>query len=225
MRVLFKVLIATIFALGLVTSSWATTYNVDIDAPLPDGVSYGPTASASTNACSATTCAGGFNEAYTFVAQPGDTINFGTVSLSSFIFGDGRQEQPVEYVDGSGQLVFGFGTPTALYGGSLGVSYQFTSFILLNSGPNAECNSGVPSCIPDLETLLNSAPAQYDLSFTLPDGFIEFGWTNPSVYTPPEFIGTVTEAVPEPSTWAMLLVGFAGIGFAAHRRRGLIPRH
>jgi hypothetical protein len=26
-------------------------------------------------------------------------------------------------------------------------------------------------------------------------------------------------AVPEPSTWAMLLIGFAGIGFMAHRRR------
>ncbi len=26
-------------------------------------------------------------------------------------------------------------------------------------------------------------------------------------------------AVPEPSTWAMLLIGFAGLGFAGHRRR------
>jgi hypothetical protein len=30
---------------------------------------------------------------------------------------------------------------------------------------------------------------------------------------------TVNPPVPEPSTWAMLLIGFAGIGFAAHRRR------
>ncbi len=27
-------------------------------------------------------------------------------------------------------------------------------------------------------------------------------------------------AAPEPSTWAMMMLGFAGIGFAAHRRRG-----
>jgi hypothetical protein len=27
-------------------------------------------------------------------------------------------------------------------------------------------------------------------------------------------------SVPEPSTWAMMLLGFAGIGFAAYRRRG-----
>ena len=29
----------------------------------------------------------------------------------------------------------------------------------------------------------------------------------------------LTSAVPEPSTWAMLLLGFAGIGFMGYRRR------
>jgi PEP-CTERM motif-containing protein len=29
----------------------------------------------------------------------------------------------------------------------------------------------------------------------------------------------VTSAIPEPSTWAMLLLGFAGLGFAGYRRR------
>jgi hypothetical protein len=28
----------------------------------------------------------------------------------------------------------------------------------------------------------------------------------------------ITAAVPEPSTWAMLLLGFAGVGFIAYRR-------
>jgi hypothetical protein len=30
---------------------------------------------------------------------------------------------------------------------------------------------------------------------------------------------TVTPAVPEPSTWAMMLLGFAGVGFMAYRRK------
>ncbi len=36
-----------------------------------------------------------------------------------------------------------------------------------------------------------------------------------------EFTGTMTAitAVPEPSTWAMIILGFAGIGFLAYRRR------
>lgn len=32
-----------------------------------------------------------------------------------------------------------------------------------------------------------------------------------------------TEAVPEPATWAMLLIGFAGIGFTAFRRSNKMP--
>jgi hypothetical protein len=32
-------------------------------------------------------------------------------------------------------------------------------------------------------------------------------------------IATVTGAVPEPSTWAMMILGFAGVGFMAYRRR------
>jgi hypothetical protein len=31
-------------------------------------------------------------------------------------------------------------------------------------------------------------------------------------------------AVPEPSTWAMLLIGFAGIGFVAYRRKHIMDR-
>jgi hypothetical protein len=31
-------------------------------------------------------------------------------------------------------------------------------------------------------------------------------------------VTSVTESVPEASTWAMLLIGFAGVGFAAYRR-------
>jgi hypothetical protein len=29
-------------------------------------------------------------------------------------------------------------------------------------------------------------------------------------------------AVPEPSTWAMMLIGFAGLGYAAVRRNGAV---
>ena len=35
-------------------------------------------------------------------------------------------------------------------------------------------------------------------------------------------IDTLAVNVPEPSTWAMMLLGFAGLGFAAYRRKSLI---
>jgi hypothetical protein len=33
-----------------------------------------------------------------------------------------------------------------------------------------------------------------------------------------------TPAVPEPSTWAMMILGFAGVGFMAYRRNRCLPR-
>jgi hypothetical protein len=32
-------------------------------------------------------------------------------------------------------------------------------------------------------------------------------------------IGNAVGAVPEPSTWAMMIFGFAGVGFTAYRRK------
>jgi hypothetical protein len=36
--------------------------------------------------------------------------------------------------------------------------------------------------------------------------------------------GTLTAAVPEPSTWAMMILGFLGVGFLAYRRKNGAPR-
>jgi hypothetical protein len=33
-------------------------------------------------------------------------------------------------------------------------------------------------------------------------------------------VGAVLSAVPEPSTWAMMILGFFGVGFMAYRRKG-----
>jgi hypothetical protein len=32
----------------------------------------------------------------------------------------------------------------------------------------------------------------------------------------------IGSAIPEPSTWAMLLLGFAGLGFLAYRKRATL---
>jgi hypothetical protein len=34
-----------------------------------------------------------------------------------------------------------------------------------------------------------------------------------------QFVTATIAAVPEPSTWAMMILGFAGVGFLAYRRR------
>jgi PEP-CTERM motif len=37
-------------------------------------------------------------------------------------------------------------------------------------------------------------------------------------YNPGEVVGSVSLNTPEPSTWVMMLVGFAGLGYVGHRR-------
>jgi hypothetical protein len=36
-------------------------------------------------------------------------------------------------------------------------------------------------------------------------------------------ITSVNGAVPEPSTWTMMILGFAGVGFMAYRRKDSTP--
>ena len=38
------------------------------------------------------------------------------------------------------------------------------------------------------------------------------------------FLGTQSSVVPEPATWAMMLVGFGGIGFQMRRKRAVLAR-
>ncbi|QHO76692.1 hypothetical protein ACH79_32740 [Bradyrhizobium sp. CCBAU 051011] len=58
---------------------------------------------------------------------------------------------------------------------------------------------------------LNSSQI-FSLLYEIPAGATAYqiGWDGPGIYTP---------AVPEPSTWAMLLIGFAGLGAATQARR------
>jgi hypothetical protein len=50
---------------------------------------------------------------------------------------------------------------------------------------------------------------------SLINAHIDLGLTNVTPFDP----NVVTPAVPEPSTWAMMILGFAGVGFMAYRRR------
>ncbi|MEH2608014.1 PEPxxWA-CTERM sorting domain-containing protein [Bradyrhizobium sp. AZCC 1693] len=54
-----------------------------------------------------------------------------------------------------------------------------------------------------------------------------FGGPTPNNHAAVFFEGTVSfdavSAVPEPSTWAMMLLGFAGIGYGAYRRKKSAP--
>jgi len=87
--------------------------------------------------------------------------------------------------------------------------YDVALSALVNIQPIGQFNGG-------------SATASID-----PHIFFDLGFVNPG-YTLvlSDNVGNTVGAVPEPSTWAMLILGFAGIGFMAYRRKSktaLVP--
>jgi PEP-CTERM motif len=44
-----------------------------------------------------------------------------------------------------------------------------------------------------------------------------------TLFTPTDITASFTTAVPEPSTWAMMILGFCGVGFIAYRRKSRGP--
>jgi hypothetical protein len=68
---------------------------------------------------------------------------------------------------------------------------------------------GLFVCIPGLSPCMSPPETIVSLEYNIGLTTFQFETTG-GIYTP---------AVPEPSTWVMFLIGFAGIGFAALRRR------
>ncbi len=65
--------------------------------------------------------------------------------------------------------------------------------------------------------------APYDFSGPNGTGFFRFEGGTLALFTPTRVTSVeIAAAVPEPSTWAMMILGFAGIGFMAYRRRNQV---
>jgi hypothetical protein len=94
-------------------------------------------------------------------------------------------------------------------------SFHFDqSFTAFGGGPSASWGGVALSSTGDI---VFGSEANGLLMFS---GLVSsISWTNPESENYYSFqVGTVG-AVPEPSTWAMMILGFAGVGFMAHRRR------
>ena len=50
----------------------------------------------------------------------------------------------------------------------------------------------------------------------------QISWSNPTLEYWYGFTVGVEAAVPEPSTWAMMILGFFGVGFMAYRRKNTL---
>jgi hypothetical protein len=87
-------------------------------------------------------------------------------------------------------------------------------FTIQSGGPSNEYGGGpLTLIINGVGGLEGNGTIQFQGTFS------SISWNNPQFENWYGFtVGTVS-AVPEPSTWAMMILGFAGIGFMAYRRK------
>lgn len=131
---------------------------------------------------------------------------------------------------------FGFNTNPDVIGGT--ASGEFTKLLVDGSYPNGVGNIGV--CLNDGgNACQGGGNGGVDDGWTGTGFFnLDFGASAPATVTLSNFAdryqslavgtgsgtGRVVAAVPEPSTWAMMLFGFGGIGFSMRRRRSTTSR-
>ena len=159
---------------------------------------------------------------------------------STLIFsGDAQGTSPyTTFADGtlSTNGFFHFGVPTqALTGSQNGAEILFTTPVELNSLTLSAVPGGINTLSPTTITVLtfDSSNNQLGSQTASPFGVLTFNEMGVSTVefdftrddgglTSSYLVSDVTynaPDVPELSTWAMMLLGFAGIGFMAHRRK------
>jgi hypothetical protein len=173
-----RIVILTIAAaLGFAVPAQAATYQVDLSTISSVGFLYGP-------------CYCGGGPVYPVMYfQPGDTVDFGSVTLFSYYDSHdaGRDPNPPPYA-----------------------AFNFVPAVRVSFDPLSW---------PQADALgFSKDPISYSvqLEYVIPTGAnsIQIGWDGNSVYSPP----VMASSVPEASTWAMMLIGLAGIGFVGYRR-------
>jgi hypothetical protein len=93
------------------------------------------------------------------------------------------------------------------------------TFVNPTGGFQASLGSSCGNCIHSITGPLTSPSPISTFTSVTSDAIYFFDGSDPIDITGISISYQVTNAVPEPSTWAMLILGFAGIGLTVHRRR------
>jgi hypothetical protein len=102
-----------------------------------------------------------------------------------------------------------------------GIPTSSLTFIALGSGGNAGAGTFTPGS-PFNFVAIHQDSGEIVLDFATAQSSITFGPSTPMLSDMNFFSATSISAVPEPSTWAMLLLGFIGLAFAFRRKRQMI---
>ena len=105
---------------------------------------------------------------------------------------------------------------TAVVPASAGLIQQFS--ITLSQAAIADLNAAAHN-LSDTRFVIGGALLSISGPFADEQLFATFGSERPVVPAAVLNLETAIAAVPEPSTWAMMVLGFAGVGFMTYRRR------
>ncbi len=141
-------------------------------------------------------------------ALAGNTLGY--TDLSGFnitVFGQSYDLAFVNSLvgDSNNYVYFGFDTATNKFVPAAVPGY---------AGPFSGILAGI-SYSPNAGFFIDPMPGQADPAGTGADGGV-------TAYNPVVFEVAIAGAIPEPSTWAMMLLGFAALGFLTYRRKSLL---
>jgi hypothetical protein len=152
-------------------------------------------------------------------------LTFGPVAGDQFRFsyksGGGFDPSPVFIMTtGTAEVTAVFGMPSVDFPDGRGGDVVFgpRSFPGFASVPKA--TAALDDATPSLIGLSYSVGKNIFYGYALFDGanFEEYGFqTTPN--TAIDASAAIASAVPEPSTWAMMILGFSGVGFLAYRKK------
>jgi len=136
-------------------------------------------------------------------------------------------------ITATGQFGTGSATVSLIAPGGIGLT-GFTAQTILEEDGTVACSGGCVNSTQHISLLSNT---QYAIEVSAGAGAFTnsaasvHAWADPFIFIDPTFangnqfsllisdgVGN-TPAVPEPSTWAMMILGFAGVGFMAYRRK------
>jgi hypothetical protein len=168
-------------------------------------------------------CAGAAGRCLDLVGSP----NVGSVTSDPISFNAGRVITVSFAVSGNPRA----GTPADIFNFALGFTdpENIAVFTLISGfqGSYGSTGPGISTMGTYTESLVRNRPfVSYALSFVPTSAgslLLTFGGAGPNDSAGPIIDNILVDsAVPEPSTWLMLIAGFGMVGVAAHRRRSSV---
>jgi hypothetical protein len=215
--------LGAVFALGLSTAANATAITILPPGDIGPPAGYGSGATFNTVSAQpygSTAPSGSFLDGGSAFSGSGVVMNNGgqgSVGLYATPFGDATNYMAV-LGGGSEQIAFsGLKTSFGLYWGSVDTYNSLTFYngnvsVATISGadvdPPFEANGGQTEYASNGYVLISALP-QFDRVVAA---------SSSNSFELDNVVAGGASAVPEPSTWAMLLLGFAGLGYAGFRR-------